>query len=53
MTPKMKPYIHFPLSVCADVTGSVAMNTAPKAKPPMIKWVIGVIAAYGLVAGNV
>ena len=32
--PIKKPYIHFPISVRADVTGSVAINTAPKAKPP-------------------
>ena len=34
--PMMMPYIHFPVSVRAEVTGSVAMNTAPKQNPPMM-----------------
>jgi hypothetical protein len=35
--PIKKPTIYFPVFVCAAVTGSVAINTAPKAKPPKIK----------------
>ena len=34
IAPTMNPYIHLPVSVLADVTGSVAMKTAPKQKPP-------------------
>ena len=32
--PMRKPKIHRPASVIAAETGSVAMNTMPKAKPP-------------------
>ena len=34
MTPIRNPKIYLPLSVRAEVTGSVAINTAPKQKPP-------------------
>src|SRR5574344_482677 len=33
-TPIKKPKMYLPFSVLADVTGSVAINTAPKQKPP-------------------
>ena len=35
--PVIRPTIYLPLLVCAEVTGSVAMKTAPKAKPPTIR----------------
>ena len=35
ITPINIPYIHFPLFVCAAVTGSVAIKTAPNINPPI------------------
>ena len=35
--PTKKPKIHLPKSVCAPVTGSVAIKTVPKRKLPITK----------------
>ena len=37
ITPTSPPNIQRPVSVLAAVTGSVAMKTIPKAKPPMVR----------------
>ena len=37
MKPIKMPKIHRPTLVCAALTGSVAMYTVPKAKPPRVK----------------
>ena len=37
MAPIRKPYTNLPFSVREEVTGSVAINTAPKQKPPKHK----------------
>ena len=55
-TPIIKPYIHFPLLVWADVTGSVAIKTVPNKKLPIKRCCKGVIvniaSTYGLVGAD-
>ena len=48
MAPIRNPKIYLPVSVRADVTGSVAMNTAPKQKPPSTRCSYQGICAIGV-----